>query len=139
MVSIVHATAYRVQSVHNEEVREIETDQVIADEMWSFVKKQKQCGSEDINLGDCWIGVISLAKQSGLILTARVGKHTDAFLEELITSTEGKTDCRVWYARDREGYERVLPPEVIHIAGKGNTQRLERTNGIIRQQTGRWH
>lgn len=36
-------------------------------------------------------------------------------------------------------YERVLPPEVTHFIGKENTQRLERTNGIIRQQTGRWH
>ena len=32
------------------------------------------------------------------------------------------------------GYERVLPPEQHHI-GSGKTQRLERTNGIIRQQT----
>ena len=39
VVSIVHAAAYRAQLVHNEEVKEIETDQVIADEMWSFVKK----------------------------------------------------------------------------------------------------
>ena len=39
VVSIVHAVAYRAQLVHNEEVKEIETDPVIADEMWSFVKK----------------------------------------------------------------------------------------------------
>ena len=37
------------------------------------------------------------------------------------------------------GYERVLPPEVTHGIGKDNTQRLERTNGIVRQQSGRWH
>ena len=36
-------------------------------------------------------------------------------------------------------YERVLPPEVRHIIGKDQTQQLERTNGIVRQQTGRWH
>ena len=82
---------------------------------------------------------MSLAQQSGLILSARVGKHTDAFLAELITSTEGKTNCKSWYTDDWGGYERVLPPEVVHIVGKENTQRLERTNGIIRQQTGRWH
>ena len=82
---------------------------------------------------------MSLAKQSGLILSARVGKHTDAFLADLITSTEGKTDCKVWYTDGWAGYERVLPPEVVHIVGKENTQRLERTHGIIRQQTGRWH
>ena len=82
---------------------------------------------------------MSLAQQSGLILSARVGKHTDEFLEELITSTEGKTDCKVWYTDGWAGYERVLPSEVAHVVGKENTQRLERTHGIIRQQTGRWH
>ena len=82
---------------------------------------------------------MSLAQQSGLILSARVGKHTDTFLAELITSTNGKTDCKIWYTDDWGGYERVLPPEVVHSVGKENTQRLERTNGIIRQQTGRWH
>ena len=38
IVITVHAAAYRTQLVHNEAVKEIETDQVIADEMWSFVK-----------------------------------------------------------------------------------------------------
>ncbi len=33
----------------------------------------------------------------------------------------------------------VLPPEVKHHIGKDRTQRLERTNGILRQQTVRWH
>ena len=32
-----------------------------------------------------------------------------------------------------------MTTEVEHIIGKQNTQRLERTNGIVRQQTGRWH
>jgi insertion element IS1 protein InsB len=36
-------------------------------------------------------------------------------------------------------YERVLPAEIQHHIGKDKTQRLERTNGIVRQQTGRWH
>ena len=80
-----------------------------------------------------------MAKDSSLILSARVGKHTDEFLEELIVSTEGKTDAKLWYTDDWGGYERVLPAEVTHIIGKESTQRLERTNGIIRQQTGRWH
>lgn len=35
--------------------------------------------------------------------------------------------------------KRVLPPEIQHYIGKDRTQRLERTNGILRQQTGRWH
>lgn len=82
---------------------------------------------------------MSLDKASGLILSAQVGKHTDALLTDLVTSTEGKTDCKLCYTDDWGGYERVLPPEVTHVIGKENTQRLERTNGISRQQTGRWH
>ena len=74
-----------------------------------------------------------------MILSLRVGKHTDEFLAELTANTEGKTDCKYWYTDDWGGYERVLPPEITHVTGKENTQRLERTNGIVRQQTGRWH
>ena len=55
-------------------------------------------------------------------------------IEELVIGAEGKTDSKTWYTDGWEGYERVLPPEVIHVIGKENTQRLERTNGIIRQQ-----
>ena len=58
-------------------------------------------------MGDCWIG-ISLASESGLIISARVGKHTDKFLEELLLNTEGKTDCKCWDTDDWGGYERVL-------------------------------
>ena len=88
--------------------------------------------------GDCWIGV-SLDENSGLILSARVGKHTDAFLAELVVSTEGKTDCKLWCTDGWEAYQRVLTPEMVHLIGKQHTQRIERTNGIIRQQTGKWH
>lgn len=101
-------------------------------------KKQKHCGSEELEVGDCWIG-LSLAKESGLIFSARVGKHTDEFLAELIANTEGKTDAKCWYTDGWEAYERQLPLEATHIIGKENTQRIERTNGIVRQQTGRWH
>ncbi len=101
-------------------------------------KKQKQCLSNEREVGDCWIGV-SLADSSGLILAARVGKPTDALIEELVVSSEGKTDCLQWNSDDWGGYERVLPPEILHYIGKDKTQRLERTNGIVRQQTGRWH
>ena len=99
-------------------------------------KKQKHCLPEDLETGDCWIG-ISLARKSGLILSDRVGKHTDAFLDKLVTSTEGKTDAKIWYTDGWSGYERVLPLEDTHIVGKENTQRVEHTNGIVRQQTGR--
>ena len=92
----------------------------------------------ELEVGDCWIG-LSLTNTSGLILAARVGKHTDALIEELVVSTQGKTDCQRWNSDDWGGYERVLPPEILHYIGKDKTQRLERTNGIVRQQTGRWH
>lgn len=82
---------------------------------------------------------MSLDKSSGLIVSARVNKHTDSLLAELVTSTEGKTSCKDWSTDDWGGYERVLASEYDHYVGKDQTQRLERTNGIIRQQTGRWH
>jgi len=101
-------------------------------------KKQKRCLPEELEAGDCWIA-LSLAQMSGLILTGCVGKHTDSLAQELVTSTEGKTDCKEWGTDGWEGYKRVLPDEVDHYIGKALTQRLERTNGIVRQQTGRWH
>ena len=41
--------------------------------------------------------------------------------------------------KNRERISRVLPEYVNHQMGKQKTQRLERNNGIIRQQTGKWH
>lgn len=82
---------------------------------------------------------MSLDRTSSLILSARVNKHTDRLLAELVTSTEGKTSYRNWSTDDWGGYERVLPPEYEHSIGKEQTQRIERTNGTVRQQTGRWH
>ena len=101
-------------------------------------KKQKQCLPDELEAGDCWIGV-SLADSSGLILAARVGKHTDELIEQLVVSSEGKTACKRWNSDEWGGYGRVLPSEILHHIGKDKTQRLERTNGIVRQQTGRWH
>lgn len=72
-------------------------------------------------------------------MAARVGKHADELIEELIVTTETKTDCKWWNSDDWCGYERVLSPDVLHHIGKDRTQRLERTNGIVRQQTRRWH
>ena len=89
-------------------------------------------------MGDCWIGV-SLAQESGLTIGTRVGKHTDELLADWVARTEAQTDCKLWYTDEWGGYERSLPPEMFPIIGKHNTQRLERTNGIIRQQTARWH
>lgn len=82
---------------------------------------------------------LSLASDSGLILAALVGKRTDGLIEELMVNTEGKTDTKNWNTDGWGGYQRVLPKEISHHIGKEGTQRLERTNGIVRQQTGRWH
>lgn len=84
-------------------------------------KKQKQCCDQELEVGDCWIG-LSLANSSGLILAARVGKHTDALIEQLLNNTEGKTDCKQFNSDDWGGYERVLPPEIKHHIGKDKTQ-----------------
>jgi insertion element IS1 protein InsB len=68
-----------------------------------------------------------------------MGKHTDAFIEQLGVNTKGKTPCKQLNTDDWGGYERVLPHEIEHAIGKAKTQRLKRTNGTLRQQTGRWH
>jgi hypothetical protein len=56
-----------------------------------------------------------------------------------VHTIEGKTDTKNWNTDGWGGYQRVLPFEINHHVGKEGTQRLERTNGILRQQTGRWH
>jgi len=62
------------------------------------LKKQKQCCAQELEVGDCWIG-LSLTNSSGLILAVRVGKHTDELIDELVVSTERKTDCKQFKAR----------------------------------------
>lgn len=41
VVDVVRASSQKAQLIHNEEIKDVETAQVIADEMWSFVKKSK--------------------------------------------------------------------------------------------------
>jgi len=41
VVDIVRAASYKAQLVHNEEVQDVECAQITGDEMWSFVKKNK--------------------------------------------------------------------------------------------------
>ncbi len=74
-----------------------------------------------------------------MILTGRVGKHTDELAAELVHSTQAQTNCKEWHTDAWGGNERVFDDEVKHYISKALTQRLERTNGIVRQQTGRWH
>ena len=41
VVSIVRAASQKAQLVHNQEVQAVETEEVSADEMWSFVSKNR--------------------------------------------------------------------------------------------------
>lgn len=72
--------------------------------------------------GDCWIG-LSLERGSGLILSGRVGKHTDAFAQELIWNSEGKTDVVIWFTDGWKAYQRKLSDENEIWVGKLGTQR----------------
>ena len=87
-------------------------------------KKQKHCLPQELETGDCWIA-LSLAQLTGLILTGRVAKHTDELAPQLVSSTEGKTDCTEWHTDGWDGYERVLSDEIDHYISKALTQRLE--------------
>ncbi len=83
---------------------------LLSSELWSLVQKNKNTACPtNSRAGDCWIA-ISLAQLSGLILSGRIGKHTDELAAELVTSTEGKTECREWHTDGWSGYERALTP-----------------------------
>jgi transposase-like protein len=41
VVSIVHAASEKAQMVHNAQVQSVDTDAIAADELWSFVEKNK--------------------------------------------------------------------------------------------------
>ena len=41
VVSIVQAAAQKAQMVHNAQVQDVDTDAIAADELWSFVEKNK--------------------------------------------------------------------------------------------------
>lgn len=86
------------------------------------LKNKKQCCAQELEVGDCWIG-LSLADSSRLILAAGVCKHTDELIDELVVNTEGKTNCQQVNSDDWGGYERVLPPEIQHHIRKDKTQR----------------
>lgn len=97
-VSLIRAASQKAQLVHNAEVSSVDTDAVAADEMWSFVQKNtwSHCLPEELEVGDCWIAM-SLAQLNGLILSGRVGKHSDSLAIELVASTQGKTNCTEWH------------------------------------------
>ncbi len=130
VVSLVRAASQKGQIIHNARVQKIV--------LVFRAKKQFRCQGNELTEGDLGIGMTQ-ASSSGLILAARVGKHTDPIIEELIVNTDVKTDCFQWHTDDWGGYKRVLPPLALHIIGKDQTQHKERTLGIVREQTGGWY
>ena len=42
VVSLVRDASSKAQIIHNHQIQKIETDEVIADEMWSFVQKNRK-------------------------------------------------------------------------------------------------
>ena len=42
VVSLIRDASQKAQMVHNAEVKQVETQEIIADEMWSFVQKNKR-------------------------------------------------------------------------------------------------
>lgn len=41
VVSLVRAASQKAQLVHNEAVQDVECEEIVADEMWSFIQKNK--------------------------------------------------------------------------------------------------
>ena len=46
VVSLVRDASQKAQMIHNQEVQQIETEEVMADEMWSFVEKNRKTASQ---------------------------------------------------------------------------------------------
>lgn len=46
VVSIVRASSIKAQLIHNNQVEQVETEEVSADEMWSFVQKNRSSVSQ---------------------------------------------------------------------------------------------
>ncbi len=46
VVSLVRDASQKAQMIHNQQVQQIETEEVMADEMWSFVEKNRKTASQ---------------------------------------------------------------------------------------------
>jgi len=72
-------------------------------------------------VGDCSVS-LSQAEDSGLILSARVGKHTDELIEELVVSRNVLTDFSSTIshlpirAESTPTYARSSPPLQVAVA-----------------------
>ena len=48
VVPLIRDASQKAQMVHNAEVQQVETQEIIADEMWSFVQKNKRSANQVI-------------------------------------------------------------------------------------------
>ena len=46
VVSLVRAASQKAQQVHNQEVHSVECEEIVADEMWSFIQKNKSIAGQ---------------------------------------------------------------------------------------------
>src|SRR5438270_6398507 len=70
------------------------TQEVQFDEKWSFVaKKQKHCAAGEARCGDCWDHV-ALDPEHRLVVSAVVGKRTEAHARQLVYAFRERTDGR---------------------------------------------
>ena len=94
VISLVRAACEKGQMIHNAHLQNINNSQINSDEFWSLIQKNKNSAS----IRNWEKGILGLASpyasSSRLILSARVSKHTDQFIEELVVNTEGKTSCK---------------------------------------------
>lgn len=103
------------------------------------LKKQKHCSTPELEVGDCWIS-LSVASSSDLILAARVSKHTDAFIEQLVINTTRQNSLPAVQHRRMGRLSTSFPIwSLTSHRQRQNTAMFVRTNGTMRQQTGRWH
>ena len=58
VVSLVKASDQKAELIYNALVQRLETEAIIADELWSLVKKQKPCLLNELTVEDCWIELI---------------------------------------------------------------------------------
>ena len=47
VVSLVRTASSKAQMVHNAEVKDVECEEIAADEMWSFVKKSRNDAQQE--------------------------------------------------------------------------------------------
>ncbi len=71
-------------------------------------KKQKHCLPQELEAGDCTDSSKQRHSPCGLILCGRVGKHTNELAIELVSSSQGKSECKQWGTDGWSAYGRAL-------------------------------